>query len=529
MLLSLSSALAQGSRIDNGVYVNPIIHADYSDPDVIRVGEDYYLVSSSFGYVPGIPILHSKNLTDWSLVGYALTSLQPLDRYATVQPGKGVWAPSIRYHNGEFFIYYPDPDLGIFVTKASNIKGPWSSPILVQAGKGLIDPCPLWDSDGKAYLVHAYAGSRASIKSILVVKQLSQDGLKVLSEPILVYDGHSIDPTVEGPKIYKRNGYYYIFAPAGGVTNGWQIVLRSRNILGPYERKIVLEQGSTTINGPHQGAWVTTTAGDDWFIHFQDKYAYGRIVHLQPVKWINDWPIIGVPQDSSLVGNPVKSFKKPALAKAGVFAPQTTFIQAFTDEFNSNSLGLCWQWQANPQEGWYFMRPDSGLLRLNAQLYADSVFNPFWVPSVLTQMLPCEAFTATVKLNFSPRNEGDEVGLVLLGKDVAGIKIQKTSNGLQLLYSEILSADANTIFKQHIVSSINAGATYLRVNVYEAGLARFSFSTDGSRFIDVNTLFTLKPGIWVGARLGVYCSRKSKTNDTGYADIDWFHIEKNEK
>jgi beta-xylosidase len=299
----------------NGTYKNPVLNADYSDPDAIRVGDDFYLVSSSFEDIPGLPILHSKDLVNWSIIGHALLRQPPFEHFNVPRHGDGVWAPAIRYHNDEFFIYYPDPDYGIYLVKAKNAAGPWSDPLLVEAGKGLIDPCPLWDTNGKAYLVHAYAGSRAGIKSVLVIQQLSNDGTKVLDKGKIVYDGHEKDPTVEGPKLYKRNGYYYIFAPAGGVSTGWQLALRSKNIYGPYERRVVMDQGSTKINGPHQGAWVTTQMGEDWFLHFQDKGAYGRVVHLQPMKWINDWPVIGIDKDGDGKGEPVLNYKNQTSVK----------------------------------------------------------------------------------------------------------------------------------------------------------------------------------------------------------------------
>ncbi|HPF52874.1 MAG TPA: glycoside hydrolase 43 family protein, partial [Draconibacterium sp.] len=254
----------------DGTYKNPILYADYSDPDVVRVGDDFYMTASSFNCVPGLPVLHSKDLVNWQLIGHAIEKLVPEDVYDKPQHGNGIWAPCICYHNNEFYIYYPDPDFGIYMIKAKNAEGPWTDPVLVKAGKGLIDPSPLWDEDGKVYLVHAFAGSRAGIKSVLVVNELNGEGTKAIGENVMVYDGHDTNPTVEGPKFYKRNGYYYIFAPAGGVSTGWQLALRSQNIFGPYEVKTVMTQGNTEINGPHQGAWVTTQTGEDWFIHFQD-------------------------------------------------------------------------------------------------------------------------------------------------------------------------------------------------------------------------------------------------------------------
>jgi beta-xylosidase len=197
----------------NGTFKNPVINADYSDPDAVRVGDDYYMIASSFDAVPCIPILHSKDLVNWTIIGHALKHQPPYEVFNKTQHGNGVWAPAIRYHNDEFYIYYPDPDFGIYLIKAKNISGPWSEPHLVEAGKGLIDPCPLWDDDGKAYLTHAYAGSRAGVKSIIVVKEMSKEGNKIIGDAVLVFDGHTQDPTAEGPKFYKRNGYYYILRP----------------------------------------------------------------------------------------------------------------------------------------------------------------------------------------------------------------------------------------------------------------------------------------------------------------------------
>ncbi|HNA18230.1 MAG TPA: family 43 glycosylhydrolase, partial [Ferruginibacter sp.] len=369
----------------NGTYTNPVIHADYSDPDAIRVGTDFYMTASSFEAIPGLPILHSKDLVNWTLIGHALKRQPPFDHFAKPQHGNGVWAPSIRYHNNEFWIYYPDPDFGIYLTKAKNIQGPWSEPVLVEAGKGLIDPCPLWDDNGKVYLVHAYAGSRAGIKSILVLKQLNAEGTKTIDAGVLVYDGHEQDPTIEGPKLYKRNGYYYIFAPAGGVSTGWQLVLRSRNIYGPYERKVVMDQGNTNVNGPHQGAWVSTQTGEDWFLHFQDKEAYGRVVHLQPVKWLNDWPVIGEDKDGDGRGEPVLRYKKPTVGKT---YPMAT--PAGSDEFNDPRIGLPWQWMANPKATWAFSDAANGVLRLFSDKLPDSAKNLWFAPNVLLQKFPAE-------------------------------------------------------------------------------------------------------------------------------------------
>lgn len=502
----------------NGTYKNPVIFADYSDPDVCRVGDDYYLVASSFDAIPGLPILHSKDLVNWTIIGHALKRQPPFDHFAQTQHGNGVWAPAIRYHGGEFYIYYPDPDFGIYVVKAKNINGPWSDPILVEGGKGLIDPCPLWDDDGKVYLVHAYAGSRAGIKSVVVVKKLDATGTKITDSGVLVYDGHDHDPTLEGPKFYKRNGYYYIFAPAGGVPTGYQLVLRSKNIYGPYERKVVMDQGTTPINGPHQGAWVDTKTGEHWFIHFQDRDAYGRVILLEPMKWINNWPVIGIDKDGDGKGEPVLTYKKPNVGSTSVVQTPKE-----SDEFNDSRLGLQWQWQANPQPYWAF--PGNGYLRLFSWQIPDSGKNLWFVPNLLMQKFPAEQFTATVKLDFKPRLEGEKVGFVVMGSDYAWIGLTKKADGIYLSYTTCKKADAGKPEEEKVIGKINGATTYFRVQVDKGAKCTFSFSDDGQHFTNAGDTFTAQPGRWIGAKLGFFCTRTTKTNDSGAADIDWFRIE----
>ncbi len=510
------------SDLGNGTYKNPVLHADYSDPDAIRVGDDFYMTSSSFNAVPGLPILHSKDLVNWTLIGHALKRQVPIEHFEKTQHGNGVWAPAIRYHNNEYYIYYPDPDFGVYLTKAKDPKGPWSEPILVQGGKGLIDPCPLWDEDGKNYLVHAFAGSRAGIKSIIIIKQLNNDGDKVIDEGKIIYDGHELDQTIEGPKFHKRNGYYYIFAPAGGVATGWQLVLRSKNIYGPYERKIVMDQGTTFVNGPHQGAWVDTQAGEDWFLHFQDKGAYGRVVHLQPMKWINDWPVIGVDKGGEK-GEPVMTFKKPNVGKT---FPLSTPLES--DEFNSTSLGLQWQWQANPQTAWAFMNSAQGTIRLYSQQIPETSKNLWSTPNVLMQKFPAEEFIATTKLSFKPnaKIESEKAGVIVMGLSYTSLGLKNTREGIQIVYSVCKNAVENTTETETVVGLSSASTFYFRVTVEKGAVCSFSYSTDGQKFITAGEPFTAAPGKWIGAKLGFFCTRPIQINDSGYMDVDWFRIEK---
>lgn len=403
----------------NGMYRNPVLHADYSDPDVCVVGEDYFLTASSFNCTSGLPILHSKDLVNWKIVNYALKKVEPVEYYNEARHGKGVWAPSIRFHEGMYYIYWGDPDFGIFMVKTRDPYGEWDKPVLVKAGKGMIDPCPLWDDDGRVYLAHAWAGSRAKFNSVLTVCELNKEGTKVISDPVLVFDGNDgVNHTIEGAKFYKRNGFYYLFAPAGGVVSGWQLVMRSKNVYGPYEPRIVMAQGKTDINGPHQGGWVDTPAGESWFLHFQDKGAYGRVLHLNPMKWVNDWPVIGVDRDGDGCGDPVSRYRKPKTDKT---YPIETPVES--DEFDTRKLGLQWEWHANYQDVFGFTT-NMGYARIYGH-ELSSHFKNFWeVPNLLMQKFPAEEFTATAKLKVSAKDDGQLSGLIVMGWDYSWIGVE---------------------------------------------------------------------------------------------------------
>ena len=508
----------------DGTYKNPVLYADYSDPDVIRVGNDYYMTASSFNCMPGLPVLHSKDLVNWRIINHALKKQIPEEIFDIPQHGKGVWAPSMNYRNGEFYIYYPDPDYGIYMIKTKDPAAEWSKPVLVFPGKGIIDPSSFWDNDGQAYLAVAWAGSRAGVNSLLTVYKMNKEGTKVIDEGKHVYDGHDMDHTVEGPKFFKRNGYYYLFPPAGGVATGWQLALRSKNIYGPYERKVVMDQGNTTINGPHQGALVQTQTGDYWFLHFQDKGAFGRILHLQPVQWKSDWPVIGADKDGDGKGEPVAVFKKPNVGKT---FPLTT--PAESDEFNSDALGLQWQWHANPKIQWSALIRNSGYLRLFAYP-SDSSKNLWTVPNLLLQKFPAPDFTATTKVEWNIEWDvwqKKKAGLIIMGNDYAYLSISKNENGYfvsQVVCKDALSGNEEAIVEQ---KPLKDSTVYLRVTISSPGAqCTFSYSEDGINYKAIGKSFTAKPDKWIGAKVGLFCTGVPGIRNGGYADVDWFRITK---
>lgn len=272
-------------------YANPVLAFDVPDPDVIALaGGGYAMVASSFDRQPGLPLWRSDDLVQWRTAGFA-GGYQPL-----VQPSGGVWAPSLREHDGRLFITWADPDRGVFVVEAPAVEGPWSRPRLIIAGPGPIDPCPFWDDDGRAWIVHGWARSRAGFANRLDIVEVDAGLTRTLGSSRVLIDGDRVEgcTVLEGPKLYRRGTDYYVFAPAGGVETGWQYVFRSPDLAGPWEERVVLEQGATGINGPHQGAWVAGADGEEWFLHFQHTPLHGRVLHLQPLAWGDDgWPRVG--------------------------------------------------------------------------------------------------------------------------------------------------------------------------------------------------------------------------------------------
>ncbi len=517
------------SDLGNGKYRNPVIFADYSDPDLIRTGDDYWMTASSFNCVPGLPILHSTDLVNWELVNYALPRMYDA-AFDAPSHGNGVWAPAIRFHDGWYYIYWGDPDRGIYMVRTQNPRGAWSEPVLVKAAQGIIDTCPLWDEEGRAYLVHGWAGSRAGFKSVLSVSEMTPDGTRLIGEDVLIFDGHDGHPTVEGPKFYKRNGYYYVFAPAGGVKPGWQIVLRSKSPFGPYECRTVLHQGGTSVPGPHQGGWVDDVEGNSWFMHFDDRYAYGRILHLQPMTWSeDDWCIIGIDRNSDGIGEPVEKWRKPA---SHVKTVLKTPVE--NDDFSGNAVGLQWQWHANPQTGWYFTNPTDGELRMLCLRNPEGWKNLWDTPNLLLQKVTAPDCTYTTKIEFREAYEGDRAGLVMMGRDYGLLGIEYRDGKLSLVQADCIGADKGKSEQVHATVPFAGGPVWLRCRIAwkmdENNVpqmhCRFAYSLNGKKFTEIGKPFVGREGQWIGAKIGYFATSEIKKNDGGWVDIDWFRVTK---
>ena len=465
----------------NGTYINPILNADYSDPDVIRVDDCYYMVASDFHFL-GMQILKSEDMVNWKLIAqlydrFDFPEWEKNERYAG-----GSWAPAIRYHDGKFYVFFCTPDEGLFMTSAENPEGPWAPLTHVAKVPKWEDPCPFWDEDGNAYLGRSIWGAGP-----IIIHRMSPDGTKLLDEGRTVYTG----PVAEGTKIHKKDGYYYLSIPEGGVWGGWQTVLRSKNIYGPYEKKVVLERGMTRINGPHQGSIVDTPDGEWWFYHFQQYNPLGRVVHLQPMHWKDGWPVIGVDMDMNGIGEPVEAWRKPNIKKE-----TNITLPATSDNFSDEKLGLQWQFNHNPVNDAWSLTERKGKLTFHALKSKN-----FWFArNTLTQKTMGYAGTATVKMEWNNKDlvDGQHCGLACMGNRNWTIGI-KQENGKQYVYL----AKGDELSRQ---KPFKGNAIYLRMDAdATANEYQLFYSSDNKQFSTLGDKFPMEFGHWKGVHIGLYC------------------------
>lgn len=480
----------------DGTYANPILNADYSDPDVIRVGDTYYMTCSEFHYM-GMPILQSDDLVNWRIIARVNDSIAYAGYDEMTKYGGGTWAPSLRYHDGRFWIYVCTPDEGLFVSTATDASGPWTPLTCIKGVSGWEDPCPLWDDDGQAYLGRSQLGGGP-----IIIHRMSADGMTLLDDGVKVYEG----PTAEGTKLFKRDGYYYLSIPEGGVSTGWQMLLRSRSIYGPYEGRRILEQGSTHVNGPHQGALVDTPDGNWWFYHFQATEPLGRVVHLQPVTWTGDFPIVGVDYDGNGVGEPVKAYQKP-IAGSTAAKPQTD------DTFDSNVLAPWWQWNHNPSEDLWSLSSNPGCLALHPSV-ASKIRE---ARGMVTQKVMGYKSIATAELDMQGLSRSQRTGLSNLGNKFVGMGVFMRTVGDAAVPYIYIETDGTISILDALPSGISR--VWLRLSIDAVGNTnQYSYSVDGENFKDIGNSFSQGSGDWKGERVGLYTYANREVEGTALFD-----------
>ncbi len=488
--------------LGDGTFANPVLNADYSDPDIVRIGDRYYLTCSEFHFM-GMPILESEDLVNWRILGQIFDHINLPGYSEMTKYAEGTWAPALKYHDGKVWMYVCTPEEGLFMSSADSPAGPWEPLHLVKGIAKWEDPCPFWDEDGQAYLVR----SRHRAGPI-IIHRMSADGKKLLDDGVTVYEG----PVAEGPKIFKKDGYYYISIPEGGVGEGWQTILRSKNIYGPYESRRVLEQGSTEINGPHQGSLVETPEGNWWFAHFQSAGARGRVMHLQPVKWVDGWPEIGADYDGNGVGEPMHIVPMPS-GKAGIaFTPQTS------DEFDGEHIGMQWQTNHNPAIECISLTERPGFLTLKP-MKATRLRE---ARNQLTQKIMGYSSQATVSIDWSDMEVGDRSGLLCIGKKFVGAGVTVERQGGRIVPELYMEVDSTVVFKQALPELKRGNAVEIRLDIdTEANRYAYSYSVDGGlTFNQLGEPFEMRDGFWKGVRTGIYAYTTGET--PGRTRFDFF-------
>jgi beta-xylosidase len=498
LIFSAEFLVAQKTHSDNndGTYTNPVIFADFPDPDVILVGDTYYMVSTTMFIFPGVTILKSYDLVNWEYCSNAVPhfdfdpcyNLDGCTRY-----GHGQWATSIKYNDGKFYLLFITLNEGGFICSASNAEGPWE---IRKLPKGFYDPGLFFDEDGRIFVAHGYGK--------IYVTELDKS-FTAISRDSLVFTG-DIRGGLEGSHVYKINGYYYLYCTYGGV-DGIQVALRSHNIYGPYEEKVVLSDTTKGVNfGVHQGAIIKTTTGEWWTLLFVDSGPFGRCPSLHPLNWVDNWPVAGVN------GTGVVKYKKPNVGKNYPIRDLPT-----SDEFNGTTLGMQWGWNHNPDPANWSMTERPGFLRLTTGKVVTSLPE---ARNMLTQRsfasydnrIPT---TGTTRMEINNMKDGDIAGLAVFQDPYAFIAVRQNKNSKMLVMVNNGKVIDSLIF--------NKSTVYLRIIASNSTKkATFEYSFDNKSFIHFGEEFLMKFNLTVFTG-NKFCLFNYATHETGgLVDFDWF-------
>ncbi|MBN1116850.1 MAG: glycoside hydrolase 43 family protein [Bacteroidales bacterium] len=499
-LIGAFSIHAQNISSDNGdgTYTNPVIPADFPDPDVILVDDTYYMVTTTMFVFPGVTVIKSKDLVNWEYCSNAVPrfdfspcyNLDSCNRYS-----HGQWATSIKYNNGKFYLLFITLDEGGFICEAEKAEGPWS---IRKLPKGFYDPGLFFDTDGKIYVSHGYGK--------ISVTELNPD-FSPAGKDSLVFVG-DIRGGLEGMHVYKINDYYYLYGTYGGM-DGIQVALRSKNIYGPYEQKVLIRDTTPGVTfGIHQGALIKTQTGEWWTMLFVDSGPFGRFPSLQPVTWVDDWPMVGVD------GKGVITYAKPNVGKE-----HPTLALPTSDEFNQNFLGMQWGWNHNPDSTKWSLTQNPGYLRLTT---GKVVTNLREAPNTLTQRpfakhdqsIPT---IGTTKLELANMKDGDIAGLAVFQDPYAYIAVKQTQGKKQIIMVNNGEIIESTDFNENTVYLRTIASNSTRLASFEYSINNKDFNQIGN---ELQMKFSLK--IFTGNK---FCLFNYATKETGgFADFDWFRV-----
>lgn len=498
----------------NGTYRNPVLPSDYSDLDAIRVGNDYYAISSTMQFSPGMVVLHSKDLVNWEILSHVaddLTRISPQLNWDRMNCyGKGIWAGSIRYYKNKFWVYFGTPDDGFFVSTATNAAGPWEPLQPLWKVSGWDDCCSFCDDDGQLYFIatHFAMDPVNKKKYNIHLFTMAPDGksLNMASDTILYQSNGS-----EANKLYKINGLYYHYfsevKPEGRVI----MMGRSRNLYGPWEMKQLNHVNRTADREPNQGGLLQTPGGEWYFFtHHGHGDWEGRPASLLPVHWIEGWPIIGEP-GADTIGRMVWTGTKPIHYK------RKLLIQS-DDEFTTPKPGVQWEWNYQPRADKWTLTARKGFLRLHAFRPLTPGENNKSVilraGNTLTQRsMRTDSNTATVKMDISNMADGQFAGLTHFSTTTYSLLGIKQENKIRTLVYNNNGTDTTG-------KLITGTTVWLRSTWNANGVSRYAFSTDGKYYQSFGTTYQLTWGSYRGDRIGIF--NFNDREQKGYVDVDWF-------
>lgn len=506
----------------DGSYLNPIITADFSDIDCIRVGEDYYAISSTFQFSPGMTLLHSKDLVNWEICANIvadLTQISPelnwdrMNRYA-----RGIWAGTLRHHAGRFYLFFGTPDEGFFMSSSPSPAGPWEPLSCLLSERGWDDCSVIWDEDGKAW----FAGTHFSDGYKSYIFEMSADGKSIdLDSRRLINEGNRR----EASKLIKVGEWYYlIFSEHIAGVGRYVLAKRSKLASGPYEEERQLALPSLEANEPNQGGIVQGPDGKWYFLtHHGSGDWSGRIVSLLPVTWIDGWPVIGEVLPSGL-GTMQWSAPMPKLGGGGQLAGagdrQLTGVEdrlriQRSDEFSDDELGPQWQWNYQPREGYFSLSERPGWLRLKAFRPLQEG-NLLKAGNTLTQRsFRQESSTVVVRLDLSSMADGMRCGLGHFSKQYSSLGVVQRDGRRYIEFGSNGSYSVGPALDGEIL--------YIKSDWGLDGLSHYYYSSDGESFLPFGEDYQLSWGNYRGDRIAIFCF--NDLAECGSVDIDYLRYE----
>ena len=503
---------------------NPMLWADVPDPDVIRVGDTFYLVSTTMHLMPGAPIMKSKDLKNWETVGYIFDKLTDSPKYdmkeGTVY-GRGQWATSLKYHNGKFYALLAPNEAGAmgdtYIFTADKAEGPWK---ILSRMRHFHDCSLFFDDDNRVYVVYG-TGEMMELKSDL------SDVIEGTHQQIFQREADETG-ILEGSRVIKHNGKYYLLMISHVYEPGKhrrEVCYRADDIHGPWEKQVILESEFGGFSYEAQGTIVDTEDGDWYGIIFQDRGGVGRVLTLMPCRWINGWPMLG--DENGKVPDTVRALRNGE--------PKTSIVNS--DDFDDTKLGLHWQWNHNPIDNAWSLTERPGFLRLKTSRVVPNIY---LAPNSLTQRMMGPTSSASVCIDLSHLKDGDCAGFAAFNSDSGLLTVKKKGKRLVLEMSEqkvelTEREKAVTAVEEKLIESVDLkqNKIWLRIDADfrpstdnrfgGKDLATFYYSLDGEQWTKIGSDYKMAfdwRRFFMGSKFTLFCYATKKAG--GYADFDYF-------